>query len=510
MSGYSSARWRRCPKRKPNWKRIDKEYKEYKAKQDKEMSDSVNLDWKRKKKALPNEEGATMKSIETQIQDPDVLFAHIVKYASDHPEGKPIGLQMVNRMIQANSDHHNMTTYNNNGATKEEKVALYGKIIRAIAAGWETFGELPDGQADAAEKPKRKPPAKAPQVEERREPEENPPSRSGLSPIAAAIMDEIKPHLPDTTSKAEIDKDEVEEAFKEAFGKLEKGLTKKIDSAVKNLPPKEEITLRTEDEVNKVEGFFHRQLPQLTRYVHSDVPLWLWGEAGAGKTHLFRQIAKLLGLEATVVSCSPMTSEGKLTGFNSMLKGDFIAGWCYKPYKEGGLLCLDEIDLTLEVICGLNALLVNDHYLFANGETVKRHPDFRVIAGGNTIGMGAVNGYTARVRLDAATLDRFATVKLEYDPALEEAIALGQHPGSEDWRPVENSEETIKEYVKYVHAVRKTATTVLISSRAIYNGVKLLKNGIPPKEVVDSIIFKLVTEDTRKNIEKNCGEFVGA
>ena len=138
-----------------------------------------------------------------------------------------------------------------------------------------------------------------------------------------------------------------------------------------------------------------------------------------------------------------------------------------------------------------------------------RHSSFRVIAGANTKGCGAVAGYTARQRLDAATLDRFAVIELAYDAELERSIALGEpkRPGP-TWEAVNNPAETATRWVDYVQKVRGTiGSSALISPRASILGVKALRAGVPAMEVAEALVFKLVGDSTRANIVNHCGRF---
>ena len=61
-------------------------------------------------------------------------------------------------------------------------------------------------------------------------------------------------------------------------------------------------------------------------------------------------------------------------------------------------------------------------YTFANGETVTAHPNFRIIAAGNTWGDGSTLVNNAREKLDEATMNRFTTYEITYDEKLEREI----------------------------------------------------------------------------------------
>jgi sigma54-dependent transcription regulator len=255
----------------------------------------------------------------------------------------------------------------------------------------------------------------------------------------------------------------------------------------------------------------HYQLPEILAWCNARVPIWLWGAPGAGKTHMGRQVAAIMGLMPYVMSIDETTTANKLLGFQNLVSGAFVPGWLYQPYKDGGLAILDEIDTgNPGIIAGLNALLANSHYLFPNGETVERHADFQVIACANTKGTGAVAGYTARQRLDAATLDRFAVLQLQYDDGLEMQIACGVRSETSPWKPCRPAgDAACKAWVAFVKTVRAFAgDKVLVSPRPSLLGVRALRAGIPIDDVAQALLFKLMAPDTVSRVKEACADVI--
>jgi hypothetical protein len=307
------------------------------------------------------------------------------------------------------------------------------------------------------------------------------------------------------------------EADKEFAGKLQKHLsngsfpTERVKEIVaeltRNAAHRVEF-VTANGEVKPVDGLMHPQVPQITAWLRSNVPVWAWGAAGSGKTHLARQVAVMLEVEPRVVSVDPTLTVAKLLGYRNVANGGFVEGFLYQAYKSGGLVALDEIDTgDPGVVASINALLSNTHYLFPNGETVERHPKFYTLALANTRGTGAVAGYTARNRLDAATLDRFAVIEIKYDTGLELALACGQGVPSSPWQHSQPAkQDTQKRYVEWVQKVRQqVGNSVLISPRASINGCRALRHGISMAEIAEALVFKLVADDTRKQITNTCG-----
>lgn len=258
----------------------------------------------------------------------------------------------------------------------------------------------------------------------------------------------------------------------------------------------------------QLDGVMHPQVAQIATWLRAGVPVWAWSAAGSGKTHMARQIAQMLEVNPHVVSVDPTLTVAKLMGYRNVANGDFVEGYIYKPYKEGGLLAMDEIDTgDPGVIASANALLSNAHYLFPNNETIGRNERFHCLAMANTKGMGAVAGYTARNRLDAATLDHFAIIEIKYDTGLESLLACGFGAPSIPWKPgAAATPQQQQAYVNWVIKVReKFGSSVLISPRASINGCKALRVGVPIAEVVDALVFKLCAADTIKRIVADCG-----
>lgn len=257
-----------------------------------------------------------------------------------------------------------------------------------------------------------------------------------------------------------------------------------------------------------IEGATHWQFEQILTWLTANVPVWLWGKAGGGKTHLGRQLAAALDVPAYIVSIDPTITVGKLVGYRNLATGEYVPGLLTAAYRDGGLLMLDEIDTgDPGILACLNSFLANGHYLFPNGETIERHPKFRVIAGANTKGTGAVAGYTARQRLDAATLNRFAIIELKYDERLEETLALGSSDRANlKWWKAATNEAHCKSWVAWVQKVRaQVGESVLISPRASYLGVAAIRAGVPISEVAAALVFALTTSDTQRAITSTCG-----
>lgn len=187
--------------------------------------------------------------------------------------------------------------------------------------------------------------------------------------------------------------------------------------------PSKVIDIKINDVVvNSTTEIVHQKFQDIIRYVSTDIPVFLVGNAGTGKNHLCKQIAKTLNLEFFFTNA--VTNEYKITGFIDA-NGVFHETQFYKAFCDGGLFFLDEVDASIpETLVLLNAAIENRYFNFPTGKR-DAHPNFRVIAAGNTYGGGADLQFVGRFQLDAASLDRFSFIDIDYDEDIENFIANG-------------------------------------------------------------------------------------
>jgi len=174
--------------------------------------------------------------------------------------------------------------------------------------------------------------------------------------------------------------------------------------------------------MHEVKGVTHEAFGKVLNLVNLDIPVFLSGAAGTGKNVICKQVAEGLGLDFYFTNA--VTQEYQLKGFIDA-NGTFHETQFFKAFTNGGLFFLDEMDGSIpETLIILNAAIANRYFDFPTGK-VEAHPDFRVIAAGNTVGTGADIEYTGRYQLDASSLDRFALIEINYSPAIEEAVTNG-------------------------------------------------------------------------------------
>jgi len=209
----------------------------------------------------------------------------------------------------------------------------------------------------------------------------------------------------------------------------------------------------------------------------------LVGPAGCGKTQMAAMIAEAMGLEFYSQSMSEGVTEGKLIGRET--RDGYIEGIVERVMRDGGFLLADEVDASLDnVLIVLNSSLANGWMLNGRGERIVKHDDCIIVASANTYGRGADRLYCGRDQLDAATMDRFYTIDMDYDKNYE--VTQGT-----------------KELCDWVWGMRSKAEQnrlrVVISTRMIQKGMSALNAGFELAEVKRDLLAPF-TDDERQQL----------
>lgn len=229
----------------------------------------------------------------------------------------------------------------------------------------------------------------------------------------------------------------------------------------------------------------HQIFDEVNAYLNSDDPsdraVYLFGPAGSGKNVICEQLARENGIEFYYTNSVMDATE--LEGFRDAA-GVFHETEFYRAFVNGGLFMLDEADGSIpEALIRINAALANRYFVFG-GTRVKAHPDFRVVAAGNTAGNGATEVYNGRVKLDGATLDRFWGVQMDYDPRVEAKVAKGD-----------------KDILEFVRDLRDSAARAGIQMILGYRCMKRLANlrgKVSDAKLVAAAILKGMDRDEVK------------
>lgn len=224
---------------------------------------------------------------------------------------------------------------------------------------------------------------------------------------------------------------------------------------------------------------YHYTFDRILNQILMNKPVMLVGPSGSGKSYTAKQLANLLGIR--LYNFGFVADEITTIKGYTDYQGNFVETPFYEIYKNGGLCFFDEVDnseskalMELNKIIGSNGY---EPYLFPNGEIVTPHPNFRIIAAGNTWGDGADALYSTREKLDAATMNRFASISYGYDKKIEKAIL-------KDYLYMYEFTTTFRDYIEN----RKFDD--VISTRDMEDIKQYLDNDISMEEILDIKFIK--------------------
>ena len=162
---------------------------------------------------------------------------------------------------------------------------------------------------------------------------------------------------------------------------------------------------------------FCSDFDEICDYVAEGQPVYMWGAAGCGKSHTAEQIARRLGLDYYTQSQILFAHDVK--GYGDA-NGAYVDTPFFKAFTNGGLFFIDEMDASAaEALVVLNTAIANRRYDFPVIGNVEAHPNFRIVAAGNTALTGADVEYVARSVQDASTVNRFSFFEMKYEKNVE-------------------------------------------------------------------------------------------
>lgn len=224
-------------------------------------------------------------------------------------------------------------------------------------------------------------------------------SRAVTETVKATCLEKVETEVKDTLQE------EVRTFINDTYGPIERKIITIVDGNKREL-----------------KGVLHEKFDEILKCVANNIPVYLVGPAGSGKNVICKQVADALGLK--FYFSNAVTQEYKITGFTDA-NGNYQATQFYKAFTEGGVFMLDEMDASIpEVLTILNAAIANKYFDFPAPIGYREaHPDFRVVAAGNTSGHGADYQYVGRNQLDEANLNRFIPVKVGYSKTIEDSLS---------------------------------------------------------------------------------------
>lgn len=245
----------------------------------------------------------------------------------------------------------------------------------------------------------------------------------------------------------------------------------------------------------------HPMFEKVLRLASAGVNVLLVGPAGSGKTHIAAQVARALDRPFSSISLTAGASESQLIGRLLPTGDDGRFEYQESPfvrlYENGGVFLFDEMDAAdPNMLLIVNTALANGGFtceLRTNNESVVRHADSVMIGAANTFGTGADTLYSGRSQLDAATLDRWYPVMIDYDKSYEASLAGAAAPASTVWAPAEPAADSeIAALADWTWALRNRATEAklrrVISTRTLQKAIAAARAGVPIHEVKQDVV----------------------
>lgn len=286
-------------------------------------------------------------------------------------------------------------------------------------------------------------------------------NRKDRSKDLAGIMDTLQEMI--FSHLCKVDEEEI-------FNMVYPAVKERIEKEIGPIPEIHEI--KTPLGQKKFAGITHEKFDQVLSLVYNGIPTYLSGPAGSGKNVICKQVAEALGLNFYFTNA--VTQEYKLTGFVDA-NGNYQKTQFFDAFTEGGLFFLDEMDGSIpETLIILNAAIANRYFDFPGYGRLDAHPDFRIIAAGNTLGTGANADYTGRYCLDRSSLDRFATIKIDYSPKIEASIT-----------------ENDTQLINFCHAFREIVNNSGIQCLFSYRSLDYIHKLVAEKKMSLQEIFEI-------------------
>ena len=256
-------------------------------------------------------------------------------------------------------------------------------------------------------------------------------------------------------------------------------VNQRLSEVIDHQTPRPIEIIRPEQEPQKI-GRQHKQFEQVLKTLAARVHTLLVGAPATFKTSTAIKCAEALNLDFYSISCSDDMTEEKLLGYSNV-NGDYIETQFYKAFKNGGVFLFDEIDnANPNILAAINQAISVDVANFG-AQQVKKHDDFIVIAAANTHGSGATADFVGRNQLDAATLDRFATINFDIDEDFEYYLS--------------HNKTWCKSVQQYRANAAKNGVKTFITPRATFSGEKLLAAGLELATVENMLIFNGLSVD---------------
>lgn len=277
------------------------------------------------------------------------------------------------------------------------------------------------------------------------------------------------------------------------FGAMQTEITNNVLHTIEpyiNSVQRTELVIKTPDKVKIEEGIFHEKFPEILELINSGANVYMFGPAGSGKSYMAKQVADALDLD--FYEQQRVTQDYQILGWPTA-DGGWVETPFFKAFTRGGLFSWDECDASIpESGLAVNGALEQGRCVFGD-KMYEKHPNFRMIASGNTNGQGADEEYVGRFCQDAALFDRFEMVFCDYCPELEKALA--------------NNDLDILDFVRQLRKVRDDKHIKLIVGNRLIK--RMVTNVGGPKATLVRNIVNRLDKDVARILMRALPEYKG-
>lgn len=160
------------------------------------------------------------------------------------------------------------------------------------------------------------------------------------------------------------------------------------------------------------------ELKNVLMALELNIPCYVWGHKGSGKSELFEQVAARTGRSFLRVQHTANTEESHIVGQWTVKGGEtmFELGPLPLAMKNGWMYAADEYDFAMPSVLSVYQAVLEGKSLMikeadAANRIIKPHKNFRFVATGNTNGSGDETGLYQGTNLqNSANYDRFGMV----------------------------------------------------------------------------------------------------
>jgi hypothetical protein len=173
-------------------------------------------------------------------------------------------------------------------------------------------------------------------------------------------------------------------------------------------------------------------LPVLEYSLLSKKTMYLYGDAGCGKTEIIERTCEKLGIKYESISLNGEISIDDFLGFWTIINREsiFVEGILPQCMRQGKVLIINEFDgAPPDILFVLHDVLAGKPLRITKANiVVEPHDRFNVIATANTIGRGDdTSMYQGTYTQNEATYDRWVSVvKMGYPPKAEETAIISK------------------------------------------------------------------------------------